>query len=117
MQPEFGMKVTTPPQNRHPIALIDTHISVNSEAPNSPQTRTEGVGNEEGTLHCFSSHLNVGAILPAVYQILFYLLIPPPLFFMLKLQDIVLKFYFKFSLLNSFRTCTDLKSFVVVVLQ
>lgn len=50
LQPEFGMHIKTPPQNRKPMALIET--SVREFEPDrslqASKCRTEGVGNEDG---------------------------------------------------------------------
>lgn len=49
LQPEFGMKIKTPPQNRKPMALIETEREYESESsPHASKCRTAGVGNEDG---------------------------------------------------------------------
>ncbi|XP_056016469.1 centrosomal protein of 192 kDa-like isoform X4 [Ostrea edulis] len=47
-RPEFGMKIKTPPQNRKPMALIETEREYESESsPHASKCRTAGVGNED----------------------------------------------------------------------
>jgi hypothetical protein len=47
LQPEFGMKITTPPQNKKPTALMETSKE-NESSLHASTCRTEGVGNEDG---------------------------------------------------------------------
>lgn len=59
LQPEFGMHIKTPPQNRKPMALIETSIR-EFEPDRSLQAskcRTEGVGNEDGA--CFKRNPSI----------------------------------------------------------